>query len=117
MMALWFWVGQCTGLALVLVLLFAGRKPGVCVRVGAHKLRVRQGRRAAEVPLQGIAEYQVVPALQFHRNHAPYDDVDAFVSRLQIEVLMLRAEGRWIAVSFASDIHRKLCAYIDAHDL
>ncbi len=100
-----FFEAQIWGAAVFLLTCIAGWVPGVRVQLRGECLEVRQGRRARSLHLSLIVHSVTVTMLQWHREYRPYEEVEAYVSRLTSRVLMLDTNEVQIAIG----LHRSDC--------
>ena len=108
-----FFAAQVAGILCVLAVCGVGFASAVRVAVGDTCLTLRQGRRTRKVALEAIEGCVTVSALQFHRDYRPYEAVDAFISRITQEVVVLETAQVQIAIGLRSEDHKTFAALME----
>lgn len=106
----WFW--QCASLVLFGVVGLLGFAAGVEVTITIETLRVRQGQRSCAWQWEKIHSCQIMPALEYYREHAPYVDVLRFMNRIPEDVLLLESGTQRLAIGISPRAHSALHAVV-----
>ena len=111
-----FLAAQVLGAATLLLLGVVGFVPAVRVTVQDSRIVLHQGRRSCAVSLDQIRSYVIVAADRYHREYRPYEAIDAYISRMPSEIIMLDTAQAQIAIGLRSTDRLSLAAWMDDTD-
>lgn len=98
----------------ILLLATVGRQPAIAVSIDRRRLRVRQGARALDVPLDGIVDCEVVDAEAYHRHWRRYSGTHRYVNRVPKRMLLLHTEDGPVALGLMLPALERLQACLRA---
>ena len=104
---------QALGAVTLLLLGVVGFVPAVRVTVQDSRIVLHQGRRSCAVSLDQIRSYVIVAADRYHREYRPYEAIDAYISRMPSEIIMLDTAQAQIAIGLRSTDRLSLAAWMD----
>ncbi len=114
-LAICFWFWQCAAFILLGGTSLLGFAAGVEVSVTDTALHVRQGRRTSTWNWEQIKRCEILPALVYYREHAPYLDVTRFMNRIPDDVLLISSGIRYLAIGVSPKAHAVLHEIISGH--
>ena len=103
--AMAFWLGQVSTVALSLSTCVVGFAPALAVTLTPTHLHLRQGRHERVLPYDAIIATESISALTYHRHYRPYAATQAFVNRMTPEVLLLHTPEAPVALGLLPEDH------------
>jgi len=104
-----YWITQLALLAGVLGLGAVGFRPALTVTCDADALRVQQGPRSVQVPLDAVASVEAISAQRYHRHERRYAATRSFIGALgETVVLVRRANGGPVVIALPPDAQAAL---------
>jgi hypothetical protein len=114
---LYVWGVQAGVWLLILALCVYGFKPSFTVRFVPEGLDIAQGARSLLLPREDIRGITTVSALRFHRHHRLYAGTQAFVNKMEIDLLVLHTFEGHVVLSVPIRQHDVIKRHLSAQPI
>ncbi len=108
------WLSQVGALTLCVVTCVLGYKPAITVTCTEIGLCLCQGLRALKLDYTEITSIETISALLFHRHYRRYAATEAFVNRMERDLLLLETTHGPVVIGLPPRDHAALVLHLEA---